>query len=246
MEILQITDLHITRDIDFEKNRCKPYHELKRILDFIHINHSKNSNLVITGDLSGDDSSESYTHIRRLLKTYPFKISLLPGNHDNPKIMESMCDNQISFEIPTFSDENYIFFNFNTQVDGEIGGCIKENQIRDFSKKIHDYVKNIVIFTHHPIVKIDSKWVDEHVASNSELLIDLMHSYKDVQFNVFSGHVHQEFFKIIKNIRIFTTPSTCYQFKPKSDGYCIDDKLSCGYRVIRLHDNTVTTNVVRL
>ena len=246
MEIIQITDLHITCDKDFEKNNCQPYHKLKKTLDVISSNHRNDLNLVITGDLSDDDSSESYNHIKSLLKTYSFNVILLPGNHDNPKFMRLMCDNQISFDIPALLDKSYVFFNFNTQVDGEVGGCIKKSQIDDFRSKLNDQVKNIILFTHHPITKIDSKWIDKHVANNSNLLIDLMHSYSDLQFNVFSGHVHQEFFKVMKNIKLFTTPSTCYQFKPYSDEYSIDDKLSNGYRVINLYNNTVSTHVVRL
>ena len=246
MEIIQITDLHICRDKDFEKNNCKPYHKLKQTLDAIRSNHRNDLNLVITGDLSGDDSSESYNHIKSLLNTYSFNVSLLPGNHDNPKFMKLMCDNQISFDIPPVLNKSYVFFNFNTKIDGEVGGCIKKSQIDDLRSKLNDQVKNIILFTHHPITKIDSRWIDKHVAYNSNLLINLMHSYNNLQFSVFSGHVHQEFFKVLKNIKIFTTPSTCYQFKPYSDEYSIDTKLSNGYRVINLHDNTVSTHVVRL
>ena len=246
MEIIQITDLHITRDIEFEKNNCKPYYTLKQTLDLISSKHNTDLNLVITGDLSGDDSSESYNHIRNLLKTYSFNVSLLPGNHDNPDFMKSICDDQISFGIPSLTKNGYIFFNFNTQVDGEVGGHIKKSQIDVFDNELNGQLNNIILFTHHPIVEIESKWIDKHVAYNSNLLIDLMHSYDNLQFSVFSGHVHQEFHKVIKNVNIFTTPSTCYQFKPNSDEYCIDDKLSYGYRVIDLHDNIISTKVIRL
>ena len=246
MEIIQITDLHISCDMDFEKNNCRPYHKLKQTLDAIASNHRHDLYLVITGDLSGDDSVESYNHIKSLLKAYAFNVSLLPGNHDNPELMESICDNQISFSVPDQLNKDYAFFNFNTQVEGKVKGCIKKSQIDDFNNKLRNHVKNIILFTHHPITEIESKWIDKHVAYNSNLLIDLMHSYNNLQFNVFSGHVHQEFFKEIKNVRLFTTPSTCYQFKPHSDEYCIDEKLSNGYRVISLHDNTVSSHVVRL
>tara|TARA_B100000902_G_scaffold323539_1_gene317372 strand:- start:1060 stop:1800 length:741 start_codon:yes stop_codon:yes gene_type:complete len=246
MEIIQITDLHITRDMDFEKNNCRPFHKLKQTLDAIAANHRDDLYLVITGDLSGDDSKESYDHIRGLLKNYSFNVTLLPGNHDNPEFMKSICDSQISFGVPPQLNKSYAFFNFNTQVDGQVGGCIKKSQIDDFSHELHDQVKNIILFTHHPITKINSKWIDKHVASNSNFLIDLMHSHNDLEFNVFSGHVHQEFSKVMKNVKVFTTPSTCYQFKPYSDEYSIDTKSSNGYRVINLRDNTVSTHVVRL
>jgi 3',5'-cyclic AMP phosphodiesterase CpdA len=39
---------------------------------------------------------ESYQHIKDLLKKYKFKISLLPGNHDDFTLIKSLQDDQIS------------------------------------------------------------------------------------------------------------------------------------------------------
>ena len=83
MDIVQITDLHITKDIKQEMNNCVPYSRLYNTLETVTLNHKNIEYLIITGDLSNDYSSESYQHIKDLLKRYKFKISLLPGNHDD-------------------------------------------------------------------------------------------------------------------------------------------------------------------
>ena len=70
--------------------------------------------------------------------------------------------------------------------------------------------------------------------------------HNDTSFHIFSGHVHQVFYKKINNVEFYTTPSTCYQFKSKSDKFCVDKDGSYGYRVIALHGNSLDTKVVRL
>ncbi len=246
MKIIQITDLHINKDVDYEKNNCKPYYKLKETLDAISKNHDDDLHLVITGDLSGDVTNESYNHIKNLLKRYHYKVTLLPGNHDDSKLMKSICDDQITFDYSTINTKNNIFFNFNTQIEGQVGGSIKKNEIFSLNEKINDEIFNIIIFTHHPIVKVNSKWIDNHVAHNSDILMELMLANENIQFNIFSGHVHQEHCQIQRNVKVYTTPSTCYQFKPNSDEYLIDSDLTNGYRVIQLNNNTVQTNIVRL
>jgi Icc protein len=104
----------------------------------------------------------------------------------------------------------------------------------------------IMIFTHHPVTKINSKWIDKNLCENSEELLELMLSYDSKEFKIFSGHVHQEFDYKKNNIEFFTTPSTCYQFKKQSEDFALEDKLSYGYRVIELHDNNIKTKVIRI
>ena len=56
MDIIQITDLHITRDVNQKKHDCEPYLRLSDILRRIKTNHKDIEYLVITGDLSNDYS----------------------------------------------------------------------------------------------------------------------------------------------------------------------------------------------
>ena len=75
MEIIQITDLHISKDKSDSKHDCVPYERLKKVLEHISANHSQHSNLVITGDLSSDFTYESYKNIGSLIKQ--FELSLI-------------------------------------------------------------------------------------------------------------------------------------------------------------------------
>ncbi len=114
MEIIQITDLHISRDINQEKHDCCPYERLKHSLSEIKRNHGNDASLVITGDLSSDYSRESYENIKTLLKQYQFQISLLPGNHDDLNNMKCICDDQISLNQINIKNSNFIAHNIDT------------------------------------------------------------------------------------------------------------------------------------
>ena len=248
MDIIQITDLHITRDVNKKKHDCEPYLRLSDILRRIKTNHKDIEYLVITGDLSNDYSPESYIHIKELLKKYTFRISLLPGNHDDYSLMKMIEDDQISIETIDLSNFNVLAYNFDTHVPGKVSGKVKKAQIENLKDNLDklETTREIMLFTHHPLTPIGSKWIDKHMCENSELLIDTLISYKKLNFKIFSGHVHQEFHLKINNIEFFTTPSTCYQFKPCSDEFTVDENLSCGYRVISLHGNLISSKVIRV
>mgnify|MGYP001233972687 CR=1 FL=1 len=248
MEIIQITDLHITKNVANTKNACKPYLTLSKTLKHIKEHYPQVKDLVITGDLSNDYSKESYEAIKELLKIYEFNIFILPGNHDCLEHIQAICDSQISTDSIDLRSFNIVAFNFDTHVPGKINGRLKKVEINEFNEKLNNnsHIDKIIIFTHHPVTRINSRWIDKHICENSDELIELMLSQNNKEFKIFSGHVHQEFYYRKNNIEFFTTPSTCYQFKKKSEDFSLEDNVSYGYRVITLHDNNIKTKVVRV
>ena len=246
MEIIQITDLHISKDKSESKHDCVPYERLAKVLEHISANYSQDANLVITGDLSGDFTHESYKNIRFLIKQFGFNVSILPGNHDDLNIMRLICDDQIRLESLHCENKDFSIFNFDTHIQDNVRGFIKKREIQNLENKILANRTNVIIFTHHPLIKINSEWIDMNLTENNNLLIQFMLKYNDIKFNIFSGHVHQEFNKTINNMNFHTSPSTCYQFTAQSDKFNVDRGLSNGYRVITLHGNTLNTNVIRL
>ena len=246
MEIIQITDLHISRDKSESKHDCVPYDRLTKVLEHISANHPHNSNLVITGDLSSDFTHESYKNIRFLIKQFGFNVSILPGNHDDLNMMKLICDDQIRLESLHCENEYFSIFNFDTHIQDNVRGFIKKVDIQNLESKLLTNRTNIIIFTHHPLIKINSEWIDKNITENNNLLIQFMLKNNDIIFNVFSGHVHQEFYKKIDNMCFYTSPSTCYQFKAQSDKFDVDRSLSNGYRVISLNGDTIFTKVIRL
>ena len=96
MDIIQITDLHISKNQLAKKHDCMPFERLEHILEDIESRYRTVENLAITGDLSDDYTIESYLNIKRLLNKYKFNVSILPGNHDDIDMMRKICDEQIN------------------------------------------------------------------------------------------------------------------------------------------------------
>ena len=246
MEIIQITDLHISKDRSDSKHDCVPYERLAKVLEHISANHSQNSNLVITGDLSNDFTHESYKNISSLLKQFKFNVSILPGNHDDINMMKLICDDQIRLESLHCENKYFSIFNLDTHIQDNVRGVINKREIENLENKLWANRTNVIIFCHHPLIKVNSQWIDMNITENNNLLVQFMLKHNDIRFNVFSGHVHQEFYKRINNVRFYTSPSTCYQFEAQSDNFNVDRSLGSGYRVISLHDDTLNTDVIRL
>ena len=246
MEIIQITDLHISKNKSESKHDCMPYDSLAKILEHISANHPQKANLVITGDLSSDFTLESYKNISFLIKQFEFNVSILPGNHDDLNMMKNICDDQIKLESLHCDNKYFSIFNFDTHIQDNVRGFINETEIQNLESELLTNRTNAIIFTHHPLIKVNSEWIDMNITENNNLLIQFMHKHNDIRFDVFSGHIHQEFFKRINNMRFYASPSTCYQFKAQSNKFSVDRHLGNGYRVISLHGKTLNTNIVRL
>ena len=50
------------------------------------------------------------------------------------------------------------------------------------------------------------------------------------------GHIHQELDAGAGAVRVLATPSTCFQFAPRSERFAVDDALP-GYRWLTLDEN---------
>ncbi|GIR42562.1 MAG: hypothetical protein CM15mP53_04780 [Ectothiorhodospiraceae bacterium] len=136
MEIIQITDLHISKDKSDSKHDCVPYERLTKVLEHISANHSKHSNLVITGDLSSDFTHESYKNISSLIKQFEFNVSILPGNHDDLSMMKLICDDQIKLESLECKSKYFSIFNFDTHIQDNVKGVINQREIENLGEPI--------------------------------------------------------------------------------------------------------------
>ena len=58
------------------------------------------------------------------------------------------------------------------------------------------------------------------IKDNANILLDLVRKNKSIR-GVSWGHIHNVFETNINNARLFSTPSTCYQSKPKSETFTL-------------------------
>ena len=163
-------------------------------------------------------------------------VECIPGNHDDPVLMQKMlcCDKILLTKQIIF--RNWQLILLNTHLPNTHGGRLAEfeQEFLDSCLKAHRE-KYAMICLHHPPVSIDSPWMDAMALQSPGDLFSILERYDRVK-SVIWGHIHQCFEKERDGIRLFGSPSTCVQFKPKADRYVRDD-LEAGYRWLVLHDD---------
>ena len=98
---------------------------------------------------------------------------------------------------------------------------------------------------HHPPVFVGSQWVDQLSLVSLGVFANLVEEFEQLKL-VVCGHVHQEYYTQIFHADVFTTPSTCVQFKPNATEFAVDSS-SPGFRTIDLNsDGTFQTQGHRL
>ncbi len=102
-----------------------------------------------------------------------------------------------------------------------------------------------LIFMHHQPIPVGSRWLDHLMLTNADEFWNAISPYHNV-CAVICGHVHQECQKKRGDILFYSTPSTCFQFKPNSDPFAVE-KAMPGYRSIEIfHDGSFKTEVHRV
>jgi Icc protein len=99
-----------------------------------------------------------------------------------------------------------------------------------------------LVVLHHQPIPVGSAGLDSVGLRNSAALQTIIAGLPTVRALI-GGHVHQESEQRLGAVRVFTTPSTCMQFRPQVAGFETDDR-GPGCRVLELHpDGGLQTRV---
>lgn len=236
LSILQISDLHLLTksgekmcDVDTEQSFCK-------VLKYAFSKHHKFDLILVTGDLVQDPSQFGYQRIHQELEKYKTKTVCLPGNHDDLALMQEFLQSE------QVNCKKLILFNhwkiicLNSKKDGSQGGFLASEELEFLNNSLNQHPKlNTLIAIHHNSLPTGSRWLDTMTIENSDDLFLMLSKHSQVKA-ITCGHIHQKQELKIDNKLILGAPSTCFQFKPDSAEYALDDK-SPGYRVLDLYSN---------
>lgn len=224
----------------------KTQHSLRAIVEHIKDNGQNIDAIILTGDLSQDGSLESYEMLSELVSQINVPAYFIPGNHDNP-------DNFIQvFPLNKVLTDRHILLGrwqiilLDSQVVPEVQGRVGEAGL-DFLQTTLEKHPDLytIVGLHHPPVAVGSAWLDNINLENKEAFWACIEGFQNVKL-VIAGHVHQENEISHGSYKALTTPSTCFQFKSKSEDFALEE-LPPGYRWINLYDDgRYETGVVRL
>ncbi|CAL2103512.1 3',5'-cyclic-nucleotide phosphodiesterase [Tenacibaculum sp. 190130A14a] len=227
-KIAHITDIHLD-EIFVQKQGISARTRLKKVLQ--HISSYHINEIVCTGDIGEDTGLSFFFKVCR-----KFNLSITLGNHDSYLKVINHIPSKISVTSKLYysKEENQHKFIYLDSSSGEIDTL----QLIWLQKELISE-KQIIIFIHHPILKLSLK-VDEIGALKNRNEVHNLLIKQTNNITVFCGHYHLNNTSTYKNITQHITPATSFQIKKHTDKIEIDSKYY-GYRIIELNEAGIST-----
>ncbi|MGB3191379.1 MAG: 3',5'-cyclic-AMP phosphodiesterase [Limnoraphis sp.] len=237
IQVIQISDTHLFANPDQKMMGLTTADSLIAVLDRIRQLNINPDVLLITGDLSQDETSKSYQQLQALIQPFNTPAYWIPGNHDDLSVAESILRTKLISAEKTLKMGNWKFILLNSQCPGKVHGELTPESLNDLDSQLQQHPEQpTLIALHHPPVLIGSEWMDKIKLRNSEDLFAVIDRYSQVKLVIF-GHIHQEFETIRNGVVYWGCPSTCVQFKPQSVELTFDQVATPGFRVLTLYSN---------
>jgi Icc protein len=245
VRIIQISDMHVLADNEplLGVNTTESLHA---IIDYIKADAVEPDLMLLTGDMSQDESEASYIKIAALMKALAVPAYYVPGNHDDSEMMARVYPRDTIVEHKQIVLEKWQLILLDSHKPLLVEGYLAASELEYLEQCLKAYPHHhaIVVCHHHP-APVGSAWMDKIGIQNPDPLWQVLAAHPQVKLILF-GHVHHQFEGEKQGIRYLSAPSTCFQFKPESDEFGLD-YLSQGYRWLELHaDGRFETGVRRL
>ncbi|WP_087018870.1 3',5'-cyclic-AMP phosphodiesterase [Thaumasiovibrio subtropicus] len=245
--LLQLTDTHLHSTDEGSLLGVQTNQSFRAVLDEIDAKASHFDALLATGDISQDHSAASYQHFVAGISRWTTPCFWLPGNHDfKPNMYSVYPTPAIDPSQQVLVGEHWQLVLLDSQVKGVPHGELSEAQLEHLRNALraHPNRHALVLLHHHPL-EAGSAWLDHHRLHNAEAFWDVISEFPTVK-GVLFGHIHQEMDRLHNGVRIMATPSTCFQFKPDSNDFGLDNQTP-GWRWLTLKANgDIETKVERL
>ncbi len=242
-KIIQLTDSHLFSDIDGGMYGLKTLESFKAVC--AEVAQLSCDLILATGDISQDESQQSYEYFRDVLLPTKVPTHVIPGNHDDIRLMSKV------FGTGSISCEKRVVLGgwqilmLSTQQPSQVAGFLSDGELEWLELNLlNDSLKTVVCIHHHPIA-MGSRWLDQIGLQNSDALFAILAKNPQVKALLW-GHVHQASDEMRAGLRLMSSPSTCIQFKPRTDQFELD-MVAPGYRWMELYESgEIKTGIKRL
>jgi len=247
--LLHLTDSHLFCDTSSQLKGINTHDSCAAVIQHAYKTLPKPDAIILGGDMSQDESPESYRLLADMLHDWSAPWMLTPGNHANLTAIKSTfipALNKLSSYSRSLQFDEWQVITLNSHHSGKISGLLVDEELQRLDKLLSaEPHKHTLIALHHHPAPIESAWLDRIALHDSEALWQIIHHHQNV-CGLLCGHIHQAFDIMHKGIRILATPSTCIQFKPQQHSFALDNR-SPGYRSLSLMpDGRIQTIVKRI
>ncbi len=250
LRLVQLSDIHLLQSPEGRVMGVETEETIHRVLDAVAEEVPEPDLVVATGDLAHDEVRPTYARIRDLLgeRGYLGRCRLVPGNHDSPALLREvfpeLYDGPADSACFAHRLDGWTVLGLDSHCPGELGGRIGPAQLDWLRERLEDTDSPTLLFLHHPPGPIGTPWLDGMAVLDPGSLVEVLAAAPQLR-GVFCGHVHQDTTVRVGDVPLVTTPSTCFQFQPRSAEPAFGNHAP-GFRVIELEGDAFTTRVVRV
>ncbi len=230
--ILQLSDLHLFRDPNHSLLGLNTDQSFETVLKKVRQLPTPPDVILLTGDLSQDESEFTYQHLAQKLSDFECPIYWVPGNHDNLQAMTRHLNQKPFCGDSSFQVGGWQVLLMDSTVDGMVHGELSPNALDQLDHDLKAIASSpTLIALHHPPFIIPSTWLNSGLV-NHEALWQVLDRHSQVKV-VLCGHIHQDFCFKRNGVSYLSAPSTCFQFAPNCNQFKVDD-IDPGFRLIEL------------
>ena len=244
--LVQITDTHLYADPESELLGVKCNRTLDDVLALVKATEGGFTATLVTGDVSQDESAESYLTLHRKLSELQVPQYWIPGNHDAPQLMVKTLAQAGNLFDRVLSFGNWQVILLDSHTPGAVHGWLAAAELEFLERQLQQTTaEHVLIALHHNPVPIKAAWLQQHALQNSQDLFGVLDRSTHVRGVIF-GHIHHELRRTRRGVVYLGSPSTCIQFHPTQEHFTLDRR-NPGYRWIELGtDGSVITGVKRV
>lgn len=246
LRVVQFSDSHLFASTEGKLLGLNTDDSLNRVLDLIAKEQKAMDLLLATGDLSQDASPASYARLLDKLERFSrVPCYWLEGNHDVTEPMRAALPDPHKLSPCVVKLPGWDIIMLDSTIPHEVPGFLHDDDLEFLEAGLKAAKKHVLVCLHHQPVPMGCKWLDTQIVGSADRFFDVIDRHPNVRAIIW-GHVHQEFVGDRKGVKLMSVPSTCVQFKPKSEDFAVDDKAP-GYRWLDLHaDGRIDTGVSRV
>jgi Icc protein len=205
--ILQLSDLHLLPDEGARLLGVDTGATFAAVLEGALARDDVDA-VFVTGDIAHEGDVDAYRRARMMLERHcRVPVVWLPGNHD----LEGPL-------VATFGDRRDVvvgawhLVGIDTHVEGMEHGRVSCHELDRLAAVLAgSSARNVLVFGHHPCVKVGTAWLDGGRIENSAELLELLHADARVRGYGF-GHIHHAAPYAGAAWPILSAPSTCFAF----------------------------------
>ena len=246
LTIIQLTDSHLFSETNGRLLGLNTLDSLQLVIELVKDEQLDIDLILATGDIAQEPCIESYTEFNEQTATLGAPVYWISGNHDERECLSKVADDGNKVCPCTMDTDDWRIIMLDSSVEGEVPGYLGPEQLKYLEQQLSTSASRHVLlsFHHHP-VPMNSEWLDAQIIGNANELFAISDQFTNIKAMLW-GHVHQESDQMRNGVRLLSSPSTCAQFKPGSEEFCVDG-LSPGYRWIECYaDGKIETGVSRV